>query len=34
MSRPVKRTALRAEENWQALPSQQVSASAVMGPTP
>ena len=34
MSSPVNRTALREEENRSAPPSQQVSASAVTGPTP
>ncbi len=34
MSGPANRTALRAEENRPAPPSQQVSASAVSGPTP
>jgi hypothetical protein len=33
MSSPANRTALRAEVNRPAPPSQQVSASAVMGPT-
>ena len=33
-SSPANRTALRAEENRPAPPSQQVSASAVTGPTP
>ena len=34
MSRPVNRTALGAEENRPAPPSQQVSARPVTGPTP
>src|SRR5215472_9691162 len=34
MSSPVNRTALREEENRPAPPSQQVSASAAIGPTP
>ena len=34
MSSPANRTALRADENRPAPPSQQVSASAVMGPDP
>ena len=34
MSSPANRTALRAEENRPAPPSQQHKASAVMGPTP
>src|ERR1019366_3500493 len=34
MSSPANRTALRAEVNRPAPPSQQVSASAVTGPTP
>ena len=34
MSSPANRTALREEENRPAPPSQQVSASAVAGPTP
>jgi hypothetical protein len=34
MSSPANRTALREEENRPAPPSQQVSASAVTGPTP
>ena len=34
MSRPANRTALRAEENRPAPPSQHVNASPVIGPTP
>jgi hypothetical protein len=34
MSSPVNRTALREEENRLSPASQQVSASAVTGPTP
>ena len=34
MFTPAKRTALRAEENRPAPPSEQVNANAVIGPTP
>ena len=33
-SNPANRTALRAQENRPAPPSQQVNANAVIGPTP